>query len=208
MSHPFIKSAIVITQISAVLLIVGALNGCGNDAYDPGPAHPVVSDSSVSPAQNPLPAQSPEAVNSDPLASSSDPLAGGDPMASTAGQLPSSLSDGNTEPLSSGPTMPTDHSHWLVGDIMDAKVDVSLNGDPFGEYDAPVDEDITMHLRRGINTVTFSYTPTDSSSSASMQVLESEHTPPIPPLVIFRSPQVPLGQTVQSVTKTFTFIAH
>jgi hypothetical protein len=65
-----------------------------------------------------------------------------------------------------------------------------------------------MRLRSGVNTITFAYTPQGNLALAQLNVLESEHDPPIPPLVVFRSPMATGEQTPQPLTQTFTFIAH
>lgn len=111
--------------------------------------------------------------------------------------------------------MPTQHSHWLRGGIFNARVKVRVNGLFLGEYGAPVDKDITMRLRAGVNTVTFAYKPLSPTASARLDVLESEHDPPIPPLASFRSPMpdegaapAPASGSPQVLTQTFSFMAR
>lgn len=106
--------------------------------------------------------------------------------------------------------MPTAHSHWLKGSIFNARVVVRVNGLFLGTFTSPQERDITMKLRRGINTVTLAYTPLASTASAHLDILESEHDPPVPPLATFRSPlsnpapRAPLPTT----TQTLTFLAR
>lgn len=157
-----------------------------------------------------------------------DALTGGDssptfgrdakPFADPMAEAPDGLSQ------SHGPAMPTQHSHWLSGSVFNARVDVRLNNLPLGTFYAPVDKDITMKCRNGVNTLTIAYTPTGSSTaSAQLNVVESEHTPPIAPLAVFRSPRpqpasftmARTGQTTPAssaalpptTTQTFTFLA-
>jgi len=131
--------------------------------------------------------------SSDPGAAPPDPLAaGGDPL--------------------KGPVMPTQHSHWLRGRARGAEVTVLLNGVRQGSYRGVVDRDITMKLRSGLNFVTFNYQPKDANSSAQMEIVESEHSPPIAPLATFRSPPAPLSATrttqpLPLVKQTYSFIA-
>ncbi len=182
------------------------LTGCGNQ--DPAPP-PMDKDIGVyTPAAAPAPpALAP--VAPDPLAGG-DTLAPADPMGTDQGglQAPAPAAPDTDDPLASGPKMPTDHSHWLHGDVSDAHVVVTLNDAPLGTFQGPVDKDITMRLRRGVNTVTFAYTPLGSLASARLEVLEGEHDPPIPPLATF-NPAAPMdGQVAQPATETFTFIAR
>ena len=152
---------------------------------------------------------------------SSSPTFGKDakPFADPMADNPDRLSQAH------GPAMPTQHSHWLSGSVFNARVDVRLNNLPLGTFYAPVDKDITMKCRSGVNTLTIAYTPTDSSTaSAQLNVVESEHTPPIAPLVTFRSPRpqsksftmARTGQTAPASSaaalppttmQTFTFLA-
>jgi len=107
-----------------------------------------------------------------------------------------------------GPKMPTDHSHWLRGRLRGAHVTVLLNGIRQGSYFSLVDQDITMRLRKGVNSVTFVYLPDAPTASAQMEVVESEHTPPISPLVTFLSPPAPSDGKITPVTQTFSFVAQ
>lgn len=110
--------------------------------------------------------------------------------------------------------MPTAHSHWLRGRLRDARVTVLLNGVRHGSFSGVLDQDITMKLRRGPNTVTFIYQPRDAGSAADMEIVESEHQPPLAPLVTFRSAPVPaaggdaLGGDMKPQTQTFPFVAN
>ena len=133
-----------------------------------------------------------------------------DPMRSSADSAASPpdplLASG--DPLK-GPSMPTQHSHWLRGQVQDAAVIVLLNGVRQGSYRGVVDRDITMKLRPGLNFVTFDYQPKSANSSAQMEIVESEHMPPIAPLATFRS-RPPVYDPVQSlppVKQTYSFIA-
>jgi hypothetical protein len=186
-------------------MLLFGLTGCGND--DPGP-QPIQKDIGgyVPPAT---------ATQADIAPTANDPLASGntlapdDPMGTSAGGLQTTAPlapDDDT--LDSSPKMPTQHSHWLHGSISGAQVAVTLDGAPLGTFDSPVDDDITMRLRSGVNTITFAYTPQGNLALAQLNVLESEHDPPIPPLVVFRSPMATGEQTPQPLTQTFTFIAH
>ena len=100
-----------------------------------------------------------------------------------------------------GPKMPTDHSHWLRGRIRNARVTVRLNGIRQGAYSSMVDQDVTMRLRKGINSVTFTYVPDAPNALAQMEVVESEHTPPIPPLVTFLSPPAPRAAALRQLRR-------
>ena len=110
--------------------------------------------------------------------------------------------------------MPTDHSHWLRGRVQGARLTVLLNGVREGVYTGVVDRDITMTLRRGINSVSFVYAPSRADASAQMNLLESEHDPPIPPLAAFQSLPISRDPAVseqatalRTTTQNFTFYA-
>ena len=137
------------------------------------------------PAGPPL---TPPADTADALTQSSDTLAGSMP----------------------GQHMPTQHSHWLRGSIFNARVQVRVNGLFLGTFTSPQDRDITMKLRGGINTMTLAYTPLTSTASAHLDILESEHDPPIPPLATFRSPlSSPTPRApLQTTTQALTFLAR
>ncbi len=172
--------------LRAAACIAGALAlaGCGDDkpVSDPGPP------AYQSPAPSPVAAlPDPPKPVSDPLLPQSgpisDPLLQSDPLLGTS--RPSEAAPEN-DPLK-GRAMPTEHSHWLRGRVQGAKLTVRLNGVHEGDYLGYVDKDITMKLRAGINTVSFEYTPRGASASARMDLLESEHHPPIAPLASFQS---------------------
>ena len=109
-----------------------------------------------------------------------------------------------------GQKMPTAHSHWLKGGIFNARVMVRVNGLFLGTFTSSQDRDITMKLRGGINMLTLAYTPLTSTASAHLDILESEHDPPIPPLATFRSPLSPSNPRapLPTTTQTLTFLAR
>ena len=200
---------------TAHLVLLGAaallLGGCGDDKPYSGPG-PNQSGSSYS-APAPVPATDappvPAAPSSDPLLPrSSSTLPAADPL------LPADK-PAQTDPLAGsdplkGRAMPTEHSHWLRGRVRDARLTVLLNGVRDGEYSGFVDRDITMKLRRGVNTVSFVYTPRSAESSAQMDLLESEHDPPIAPLASFQSlsGSASAGDTgFKPTTQRFAFVA-
>ena len=81
--------------------------------------------------------------------------------------------------------MPTQHSHWLKIAQFQSHITVRLNGVWYGEFYGAADRDITMSLQAGQNTITVTYQPQSPGSWMDLKVLESEHDPPIPPLVTF-----------------------
>ena len=179
-------------QGSLFLLLLVPLTGCGNDrpVYNPpAPSPPAAPAAPVLPVETAPAADAP----SDPLTSgsstgqSSDPFLTSDPLGARA--------------------MPTQHSHWLRGHLRNAHLTVLLNSTRAGIYRGLVDKDITMRLRKGLNSVTFIYQPIAANSSAQMEVVESEHNPPIAPLVIFQSPPSSTDGKFQPLTQTFRFIA-
>ena len=180
------------------------LMGCGADrpvsetpshAYAPPPPAVSVSAADTAPA-DPLTASDSTKSTADPLIGDAggpdkDPLAGGDPL--------------------KGPQMPTNHSHWLRGQVRGGHVLVSLNSIRLGDFSGLVDRDITMRLRAGSNTVMFTFQPDSAQSAATLDVLESEHTPPIPPLATFDAAPVSgltATGTPKPQTQTFTFTAR
>lgn len=191
-----------------LLGLVLLLTGCGPDrpvpetqphAYAPPPSAAFApTDAAPSAPDDPLTASASDSTTStaDPLIGDAggpakDPLAGGDPL--------------------KGLKMPTDHSHWLRGHVRGGHVLVSLNGIRLGDFSGLVDRDITMRLRAGINTVAFTFQPDSMQSAATLDVLESEHTPPIPPLATFdAAPASALTATgrPKPQTQTFTFTAR
>ena len=198
-----------------VLLAAAALllAGCGDDRpYSrPSPNQSGSNDSAPAPAPLAAASPAPATLPNDPLVSGSSGISTTDPLlpADKPAQ-PDPLI--GSDPLK-GPAMPTEHSHWLRGRVQNARLTILLNGIREGDYDGLVDRDITMKLRRGINTVAFVYTPQDASSSARMDLLESEHHPPIAPLASFQSlpqPAATAGQTAdfKPAVQRFTFFAH
>ena len=184
----------------ACLLGVGGvflflLTGCGDDRPVGGPPSSTPQAYSSPAPAAPAPAAPDSAAQTpDPLLSGAGAMGSGDPL------VPH-------DPLQ-GRAMPTEHSHWLRGRIRGARLTVLLNGIRQGEYSGVVDQDITMKLRAGVNSVTFLYAPRQANSSAQMDLLESEHDPPIPPLVTFQSVPVSDGTTdFKPTTQSFTFVA-
>jgi len=191
------------------------LTGCGDDRpYTPPPPRP--------PRQaQAAPADRPSAA----APAYSTPTGPPDPLVGDAGQATTDPLLGDAKPDSSDPlighdplqgrAMPTAHSHWLRGRLRDARVTVLLNGVRHGSFSGVLDQDITMKLRRGVNTVTFIYQPIAAGSAADLEIVESEHHPPIAPLVTFHSEagpaasvDTPGGDAWKPVTKTFPFVAH
>ena len=202
-------SLLLFASAAAALLA----SGCGDDRPYSGP--PPGSGYAASP---PPAAPAPAAGTPDPLSSPGDTggtISTADPLLSSPD---GSSSDAPRDPLAQpdplkGRGMPTDHSHWLKGWVRDARLTVRLNGLPIGEYTGLVDKDITMKLRRGINSVSFTYAPLSAGGSAQMSLLESEHHPPIAPLAQFQSPPPsPAADAgsipAQPVTQRFTFFAQ
>ncbi|BDI28111.1 hypothetical protein CCAX7_001620 [Capsulimonas corticalis] len=106
----------------------------------------------------------------------------------------------------------TDHSHWLRGSVTNAHLRIRVNNVQVEDLRGPVDDDISQYCRKGFNTVTFLYEPNGAGASAVVNLLESEHTPPIPPLVTFdsrNSPYSAAGDKYSSgpVPQTFNFSA-
>lgn len=131
-----------------------------------------------------------------------DPLTDGgkDPLLGDTGSHHDALLSGSdpsgTDPLTvhtspdplahpSQTTMPTAHSHWIRGSIVNASVEIVLNGSHYGTFRTFMDRDITMSLHKGINSITFIYTPQTSGSSTQLSVIEGEHVAPMPPLATF-----------------------
>ncbi len=179
------------------------LTGCGDDRpYTPPPPRPP-RQAQAAPADRPsaaapafsTPTGPPDPLVGDAKPDSSDPLMGHDPL--------------------QGRAMPTAHSHWLRGRLRDARVTVLLNGVRHGSFSGILDQDITMKLRQGVNTVTFIYQPDTAGAAADLEIVESEHHPPIAPLVTFHSESIlgingdtPGRDAPQPVTKTFPFVAN
>jgi len=178
------------------------LCGCGDDKPASKPdQHP---SASAPPAAALSPAPPPA---SDPLTTGSGTLSADDPLLGHSAPASRDPLAGD-DPLK-GRAMPTDHSHWLRGRVRNAHITVLLNGVREGDYAGVVDQDITMKLRRGINTVSFLYTPQQPDSSAQMELVESEHHPPIAPLASFQSLPQPSGATeLKPTLQRFTFFAH
>ena len=188
------------------------VSGCGDDKPYSGPP-PGGGASAQAPA--PLLSQAATAPASSALAPSNPLLpksgAADNPLLPAAGSpltQHNPLLSGN--PLN-GPVMPTDHSHWLRGRVQEGRLTVRVNGIRTGEYTGVVDQDITMKLRRGINSVSFEFAPSRPGASAQMDLLESEHNPPIPPLAVFQS-QPSSADAPDSagkpVTQSVTFFAR
>ena len=187
-------------QAAPLLLLL--LAGCDSDRPYSGPPPGPPPQAQAAPA-GPLgatPGASTSSTPTDPLLGDtkpvpSDPLLGQDPL--------------------QGRGVPTAHGHWLRGRLHDARVTVLLNGVQHGSFSGVLDQDITMKLRRGANTVTFVYQPQGLDSAADLEIVESEHDPPIAPLVTFHSTSVSavssdaLGsEALKPVTQTFPFTAN
>ncbi len=181
------------------------LAGCGPDRPAYAPPRPP---SAPQAARTPLIATDAPSGDGDALDGGGDPLAGksssrtDDPLLGENGGKPST-----PDPLAggdalAGPQMPTQHSHWLRGRLHAARMTVLLNGVRQPALPSVIDQDITMRLRAGVNTVTFDYQPQGTESSATIEVVEGEHTPEIAPLVTFRPASAPVPST-----QTFTFVA-
>ena len=201
-------------QAAPLLLLL--LTGCGDDRPYSGPPPGGDRPAQAAPADTPLaaaPADSaptdsvptgpPDPLVGDGVQTPPDPLVGRDPLL-------------GHDPLQ-GRAMPTEHSHWLQCRVLhDARVTVLLNGQRYKSYSGAVlGDDITMSLRRGLNTVTFVYQPNGEGAAADLEIVESEHHPPIAPLVTFRSTPGPAtggdtagGATGKPVTQTFPFVAN
>lgn len=199
------------------LVLLGAaallLGGCGDDKPYSGPDPNQTGSNYSAPASAPLAATSPAPASppsDDPLVSGSSGISTTDPLLPHDTPAPADPLAGS-DPLK-GQAMPTEHSHWLRGRVQNARLTVLLNGIREGDYDGLVDRDITMKLRQGINTVSFVYTPQDANSSAQMDLLESEHHPPIAPLASFQSLSSTEGAAgeigIKPTTQRFTFFAH
>ena len=180
-----------------LLLTVLLLTGCGDD-------RPVSDLSQPRPVAQAAPAGGQDAPVADASPTAIDTPA--DPLLNGTGDTPRDplLS---SDPLQ-GPTMPTKHSHWLRGHVRNARLTVLLNSAPLGTYSGPLDKDITMRLRPGLNLITFTYEPTNAAAAAQMEVLESEHNPPIAPLVTFQALPSFQESKPEPVTQTFRFIAN
>ena len=151
-----------------------------------------------------------------------DPLVAADQLASGADGVSKSASDASGgassldggDLLGSGPKMPTQHSHWLTVAQYDAHVTFQLNGVGLGGYAASGPTDITMKCHPGLNTLTLVYEPLSARSWMNLLVEESEHDPPIQPLILFHQnpdmthPGLDTGRKPPLLKKTFTFIAR
>lgn len=198
----------------AFALLPLLLTGCepGRRAAQPPPVQqpaPPMTDISVDPLGG---GDSASGGSATPGAGSDTPVMP-DPMRSSSdsGEAPPDPLAAGGDPLK-GAVMPTQHSHWLRGRTRGAELTVLLNGVRQGSYQGVVDRDITMKLRSGLNFVTFNYQPKDANSYAQMEIVESEHSPPIAPLATFRSPPAPFSATrttqpMPQVMKTYSFIA-
>ena len=188
------------------------LTGCGSDRpYTAPPRLP--HQAQAAPTDAPLAETPPADAPAD-----ATPAGLPDPLVGDAGQAPPDPLVGHDPLLGHDPlqgrAMPTTHSHWLRGRLRDARVTVLLNGVRHGSFSGVLDQDITMKLRAGANTVTFVYQPQGPGSSADLEIVESEHHPPIAPLVTFHSASGAAGgdgvngDATKPVTQTFPFVAH
>ena len=191
-------------------LLLTLLTGCGSDKpYDgsyQGPQQPEEAQG-VAP-EDPLAVSSGSGIaDGTPPPSLPDPLLKGSNHVTGLNLTPRDPLIGNSSLM--GRTMPTAHSHWLRGRLQDSHVMVELNGIRHGRFSGILDQDITMKLQPGVNMVTFHYMPNSSHSSVNLEIVESEHDPPIAPLVTFRSSILSKsdGSAAQPVTKTFMFVA-
>jgi hypothetical protein len=146
-----------------------------------------------------------------------DPLVADDPLSISKDVFEADVDNSPPrDPLATTDVvMPTKHTHWLRGSVVDAAVSVSVNNVKLGDFYATVDKDITMRCRKGYNTVTFTYIPIAKTSFAALNVLESEHNPPIAPLATFDSKvDAPAPDSASSsdadkpVRQTFEFYAN
>jgi hypothetical protein len=199
--------------LPAALLLVVLLAGCADKPYDGSGHRP----------PNPLSLPSPSILGSAPSSHTPDPLLNGsghepsDPMLANS-SLPSSDPLLGHPPLSSHlhmlrghpQVMPTEHSHWLRGRLRSVRVTVLVNGIRRGSFSAALDQDITMDMRPGINSVTFQYAPESLGSTVDLDIIEGEHYPAIAPLVKYHSNLLPPmdGSVPPPVSKTFMFIAN
>ena len=201
----------------AVPLLLIALTGCTGHPYVGPPPRPTPRPPAQTASAN-TPLASARS-DSNPNGPASDPLIG-----DTRQPIPDPLM-GDTKPAQSdpligadplpGPGMPTDHSHWLRGRLRGARVTMLLNGIRYGSFSGSPDQDITMNLRQGANTVTFLYQPQGPGSSADLEIVEGEHHPPLAPLATFRSAPTPAGGgdtpdggEMKTETKTSFFMAN
>ncbi len=223
-------------QLLFLLLAALLLAGCGDDKPSTDPDGDGPDASSAAPPPRPLGAAMPPVARpaSDPLLSGGGGISTADPLAPEGGAASGGAAGSGpaqTDPLAGrdplvgadplagsdplqGRAMPTEHSHWLRGRVQGGRVTVLLNGIRDSEYEGFVDRDITMKLRRGVNTVSFVYTPRSAGAFAQMDLLESEHTPPIAPLASFQSRGAGTGGIGDGaagggkpVTQRFTFVA-
>ena len=181
------------------------LTGCGNDRPYSGP-----------PPRPPRPAQA--TPGNVPLTSPPDaakPPGPPDPLIGDAGQTPADPLAGKDPLIGQDPLqgrgMPTVHSHWLRGRLRGGRVTVLLNGVRHGSFSGVLDQDITMKLREGANTVTFVFQPQGPGSAADLEIVEGEHHPPIAPLVTFHGGaggDAVTGDAMKPVTQTFPFQAR
>ncbi len=208
--------------VAASLTAAFLLAGCGDDRPVSGPPPGSDAPAAQAPTSAPL-ASTPVSSAPDPLLSRGEGIPTNDPL--TAHQAPFAKETPQIDPIVSadpltphdplqGRAMPTDHSHWLRGRVQGARLTVLLNGVREGVYTGVVDRDITMTLRRGINSVSFVYAPSRADASAQMNLLESEHDPPIPPLAAFQSLPISRDPAVseqatalRTTTQSFTFYA-
>jgi hypothetical protein len=203
----------LLSRIVGGIFLALLLTGCGHDRAvvesDP-PEYHADAPSSLPPISSAGSSAGSSSASPDPLLHSdggSGSIASSDPLLSDGHSNSSADPMQLNDPLQ-GRAMPTDHSHWLHGTLRNASLTVLFNGVRQGEYSGLVDKDITMVLQRGTNSVTFIYTPSEADSAAQMEIDESEHDPPIPPLVTFDSQPVARDAPLTPTTQSFTFVAN
>jgi len=203
-------------QVSPAVLDSNApsVNAQDTETADNAPAAAPVNDPLITPDQ--LAAGAPQ-TNADagtltdpgPSAGVVTPI---DAPAPAVPNLPGTLATQSKGLGSTGALMPTEHTHWLRGDIFGARVYVTLNQRSLGPYQSHLDFQITSLCRKGINTIAFHYEPLQSMASAHLNVLESEHNPPIGPLVTFEQGMpgdTDLGaSTGHPASQAYTFFAQ
>ncbi len=210
------------------LVSMTALAGCDDApqriAYNPPQGGGGVPTSSTAP---PVFSTPPPPAPTDPLIAGTDPLTGGgDPLTSHSnaavsyshnpltadvdpqGYALDKMPNAARDALLSSPRMSTGHSHWATGQVFNATVTVTVNNVRLGVFNYPFDRDITSRCHPGVNQVTFEYKPKTNTSSAHVNILESEHSPPIAPLVVFNSPLSSTSHVGKPILFKKLFIAN